>query len=395
MNNKQVSTPGIELVDQELIASLLDELHNCFSYFQDGIVDDNTFVGGLPLSYLNADGSLEALTIDESRQIRRALTESPPRPKGAFDFSLSSLFNWIPFLSGSGDKQSRDRDDRPSPAIIGSDGQILPLPKDINLNALIETKLGEQGLPHFSAYWYAIKEKLDAKKLEERHGDLSLIDSDRKKFAAKRLNATPFEQVAQKFSARISLHFCDANGDIVSVDALEQFINQLVDCLLDRTKPYWPIAPLLSIFDAIVVPVLRPLLYPHITWTSDHNFFSEGGVFDVRQLANKRTSCETTPTWNCSAQQQSLHCVEEALKRHLSLKFFGFRLFDAFSTYNREIHSSVHMDQSIFSGITKTFGSPVHAQDVIQLIQPIPQKPEESLVDRVMTYRSAEEGVWH
>lgn len=154
-------------------------------------------------------------------------------------------------------------------------------------------------------------------------------------------------------------------------------------------------APLLSLFDAIVVPVLRPMLYPHITWTSEHNFFSDGGAFDVRQLANKRTSFETMPTWNDQAQQQALHFVEKELKHHLSLRFVGLRLFDAFSPYNREIHSSVHIDPSEFRGKIKTFGPPVHARDVVRLIQPVPKNSEEALVDRVMTYRSAEEGVWH
>ena len=137
------------------------------------------------------------------------------------------------------------------------------------------------------------------------------------------------------------------------------------------------------------------MFYPHVTWTSEHNFFSGGGAFDVRQFANKRTSFETTPAWNDAAQQQALHLVEESLKHHLSLRFIGLRLFDAFSRYNRKIHSSVHIDPLDFKGKTKTFGPPVHTQDVMQLIQPVPNKPEEDLVDRVMTYRSAEEGVWH
>ena len=196
MNNKQISNPGTKIVNEELIVSLLDELQACFSSFQDGVIHDDTFVGGSPLSYLNADGTLEALTLEESRQIRHALAESSPRSKGTFDFSLPSLINWIPFLKGSDEKRAKNTDDAPSSAIIGSDGKSLALSEDINLNSLIQARLKEQGLPRFSAYWHSIKEKLDAKRLEEHVGDLSVIDPDRNRLVAKRLNATPFERAA-------------------------------------------------------------------------------------------------------------------------------------------------------------------------------------------------------
>lgn len=348
------------------------------------------------MSYLNRDGSLGALTLEESIKIRLALMESTSESSKAFGLSLMKLVNWMPFFKGKKDgKQIRNRDRRQNPAIIGSDGYLLPLPEEINLKALIENRLTEQGLLRHSAYWSSVYEKLEEKRHEEQRGDLCLVDENRRKLIAKRLNATPFEQAAQRFSADISSRFCDVNGDIISPESLEEFAKELIDCLLKKTKQYWPRAPLLTVFDAVVVPVLRPMLYPHQTWKSQHNFVSENGAFDVRQLANKRTSLETTPIWNDSAKQQALHFVEEALKHHLSCRFLGLRSFDAFSPYNSEIHSSVHMNTSGCKGKTKSFGPPAHAKDVMQLIQPIAKKPEENLLDKVMTYRSVEEGVWY
>lgn len=395
MNNRQDSNSGTKATNQELIAELLGELHDCFGLFQDGIINDDTFVGGLPLAYLNADGSLQALTLEESRQIKYALADSSTHSKRPFGFALPSFINWIQFLKGDDEKLDKDAHDAPSPAITGSDGKILPLPKDINPNSLIQARLKEQGLPRLGAYWHAINEKLEEKRLELQCGDLTPIDPDRNKLTAKRFNATPFERAAQEFSVRISSKFCDASGDIISPDLLEEFVNKLIDFLLEKTRSYWSTDPLLLLFDAIVVPVLRPMLYPHTTWISAHNFFSESGAFDVRQLANKRTSFETIPTWSVAAGQQALHFVEESLKHHLSLRFIGLRLFDAFSPYNRKVHSSLHIDPSEYRGKMRTFGPPVHTKDVMQLIQPVPKKPEEELVDRVMTYRSTEAGVWH
>lgn len=395
MSNMAISKPDSVIVEDELITSLLNQLHNCFGLFQDGVVDDDTFVGGLPLSYLNADGSLEALTFEESRQIKRALIDSPLQPKRALDFSFPTLLKWMHLRKSSDEEQIENGGEAPSQAIIGADGRLLPLPEGTNPNNLIQDRLNARGLPRFGSYWIAIIEKLNTKRREEKSGDLSLIDIDRIKLAAGRLNATPFEQEAQKFAAHVPSLFCDADGDVFFPVALEKFTDQLVELLLEKTKPYWPIAPLLSIFDAVVVPVLRPMLYPHTTWAGEYNFFSDSGVFDVRQFANKRTALETTPGWSKAAQEQALRFIEEALKKHLSLKFFGLRFFDVFSPYNREIHSSVHMDPSAFNGKTKTFGPPVHAQDVMQLIQPVRKKPEEALVEKVMTYRSSEEGVWY
>jgi len=68
MNSR--STPDPIIIDHELITNLLNELNSLFQLFKDGIVRDDTFVGGLPLSYLNTDGSLGALTLEDSRQIR-------------------------------------------------------------------------------------------------------------------------------------------------------------------------------------------------------------------------------------------------------------------------------------------------------------------------------------
>jgi len=394
--NIQTLAPDRKAVDQQLVASLLDELQNLFALFQDGIVKDDTFVGGLPMSYLNADGSLDALTLDESKQIWQALTESITPSDKTFGFSLTSFIKWIPFFKENGDNNSTgNKGLRLSPALIDSDGYSLPLPEKKNLNALIQARLDAQGLPQFCAYWYAISEKLQTKRHEEIDGDLTLIDANRKKLIAKRINATPFEQAVQQFSAHVSSRFCDTNGDILSPESLEQFTNELINYLLEKTKLYWPRAPLLLLFDAIVVPVLRPMLYPHITWTSEYNYLSEGGALDVKQFANKRTSFETMPAWNDSAQQQALRFVEEVLNHHLSFRFLGLRIFDAFSQYNREVLSSVHMDPSGFRGKTKSFGPPVHTQDVMQLVRPIPKEPEEKILDKVMTYRSVEEGVWH
>ena len=396
MNNKQSSTPDTKIIDQKLVAILMNELQDLFSLFQDGIINDEAFVGGLPMSYLNTDGSLEALTLEESKQIRQALMESTHQSNRAFGFSLLSLINWISFLKENDDeKLTGSKGEGQSPAIIDSDGYISPLSEETNLATLIQTLLNVQGLSRLSVYWNAINEKLQAKKNEEKYGDLRLIDTNRRKLIAQRFNATPFERAAQQFSVHVSSRFCDVHGGIISPESLEEFTNKLIDYLLQKTKQYWSKAPLLSLFDAIVVPVLRPMLYSHQTWVSEFNILSEGSVLNVSQFANKRSSFETTPIWSDSAQQQALHFVEKALNRHLSLRYWGLRLFDTFSPYNREIHSSLHMNPSGFKGKTKSFGPPAHTNNIMQLIQPIPKKPEDKILDKVLTYRSTEEGMWY
>lgn len=394
--NQKPEASHKQKVDQEMVASLLSELQKLFLLFQDGVVKDDTFAGGLPMPYLNIEGFLKELTSEESKQIKQALSESINSSGKTFGFSLASLIKWIPFLKEYPDESPTGNSGQgPSKALIGTDGYVCPLTEEANPSTLIETRLKEKGIPRFFAYWYAISEKLQEKKHEENNGDLALIDANRKKLIAKRLNATPFEQAVQQFSAHISSRFCGANGDILFPETLEMFTNELIDYLLAKTKQYLPRAPLLSLFDAIVVPVLRPMFYPHKIWASEYDFPSQGGVFDVRQFANKRTSFETTPTWNDLARRQVLHFVEKALNHHLSLRFFGLQIFDTFSPYNREVLSSAHMDPSWFRGKTKSFGPPVHTQHVMQLIRPIPKEPEEKILDKVMTYRSAEEGVWH
>lgn len=396
MNIKQSSTPDTATVDQELVADLLNELDDLFPLFQDGTINDDTFVGGLPMSYLNTDGSLGPLTLEESRKIRQALMESPHRPNKRFGLALISHIDWKHFFKGNDKEKSKaNNGQRACPAIIGCDGHLLPFSKDEDISTLIEKRLNTHELPRLSAYWNAINEKLETKHHEEIGGDLRLIDENRRKLTAKRLNATPFEQAAQCYSANISSRFCDENGEIVSPGSLSVFVHALIDNLLERTKLYWPIAPLLAIFDAIVVPVLRPMLHPYQTWRSEHDFFSDNGVFDVGQFVNKRTSLETKPIWNDAAKQRALHLVEEALKQHLAVRFLGLKFFDTFSTYNREVHHSEHLNPSIFKGKIRSFGPPVHTKDIMELVQEIPKKPEEKVLDKIMTYRSSEEGIWH
>ena len=369
---------------------LLTDLDGLFREIEDGTVRDDTFTGCIALE----NRRLPPLDKDQSRQIKALLScvaGSADQPAKSRIPILSSVFDLIRSLWGN-DGTNRDiaeggaasisglldgygRVTASANAPTGGDRNSQPESGEIQERDVTQC-LAAQGkdcrwvLP----YAWDIANRLNAVKKSEAEGDLALFFERRRKLNVRRPKSTRFEQSAQRYAAMISELYCDEKGDIIDEKALEAFIRELVAILLHKTKAYWPRSPLLAIFDAVVAPVIRPLLHKHQTAYFQSETVAEGGVVTSGNAKSQKVELVTAPKWNEASKEKVVDYVKQAFKGQV-WSFF----MDRYAPYNREYTRSLHLDPATLTDagyLVRGFGNPVHLNQVMDLVQPTGQADE-------------------
>jgi len=360
----------------QLQSRLIAELDDLFVEIEDGIVKENSFTTCIALGHK----SLPPLNENQSRQIKEALFYKPGVALQLVETGpsiLDAVFNFIRSLLGSGDKdinpehggaesnnmlldqygrvKSRD-------AVLDHSGQDIQ-EKDVETFFKSHGKDNAWVLP----YSWDIANRLNSVKRAEVDGDLALFFERRRKLNVQRPKATCFEKSVQRYAAKVSELYSDEKGNITDERSLEMFVHDLVEKLLKKTKNYWPISPLLAIFDGVVATVLRPLLHRHRTVYFQNDMTTEAGVIVSGNTMAKSEQLVTTPKWNEEAQKSVARYVKKAIEAQVWSLFM-----DRYAPFNRDYSKSPHVDASKLSDaglLVKSFGDPVHLDKVMELLQ--------------------------
>ncbi len=304
---------------------------------------------------------------------------------------LSPVFNLIRNLWTSHDIDAHPVKEgaKPDSLLLDQYGRVKSKgasPAVVNDNSQAESQeIQEAGVKHFFAshgedyswvlpYAWDIANQLNAVKKSITDGDLALFLERRRKLNVRRPKTTLFEQSVQRYAVKISELYCDEKGEIINKKYLELFINELIAALLDKTKVYWPTSPLLAIFDGLVVPVIRPLLYKHQTAYIQSEITTADRVVVSGNTKGKMKELVASPRWNKTSQKMVVHYVEKAFKSNI-WSFF----MDRYAPYNREYSMSSHLNSASLSDVgllVKSFGDPVHLSKLMSLLRPTNQADE-------------------
>jgi len=370
---------------------LLDELDDLLLEIEDGIVKESTFTGCIALGH----NSLPPLNESQSRRIKEILYCEPDIANQLAEVRPPILNMVLEFIRGlwtSDDRESANsgRDGTESTLLLLDQyGRVKPSGEILDYSGRSdgreEQDVQEADVERFFSscgdncawaipYSWDIANRLRMVKQAEADGDLALFFERRRKLNVQRPKATRFEQSVQRYTARVSELYSDEKGNITDKPSLQALVNELVDRLLKASRIYWPMVPLLAIFDGLVATVLRPLLHRHRTVYFQSETISQTGVIVSGSATAKAEQLVTTPKWNEEAQKEVVDCVKKALKAHIWSLFM-----DRYAPFNREYSKSPHLNGATLTDVglqIRGFGDPVHIGKVMELLQPTNEADE-------------------